>query len=90
MPSINIKKTKNNQAFKCHFPKNIMEETKKEEQKESKENVLEIGEYQIDGPENGNITFDKMTLIATSGAKRIWKVKSMTNKEIIFEIIKFG
>jgi len=67
-----------------------MEETKKEEQKESKENVLEIGEYQIDGPENGNITFDKMTLIATSGAKRIWKVKSMTNKEIIFEIIKFG
>jgi hypothetical protein len=57
---------------------------------ESKENILEVGEYQINGPENGEITFDKMTLHATSGAKRVWKVKSMTNKEIILEIVKFG
>lgn len=62
--------------------------TKEEQKKE--ENVLEVGEYQINGPENGDITFDTMILVATSGAKRIWKVKSMTNKEIIFDIVKFG
>ncbi len=65
-----------------------MEEIKKEEPKQ--ENILEVREYQINGPENGEITFDTMILAATSGAKRIWKVKSMTNKEIIFEIKKFG
>ena len=72
-----------------------MEEATQEKKQEQKteikqENILENGEYQINGPENGDITFDTMILAATSGAKRIWKVKSMTNKEIIFEIKKFG
>jgi len=82
----------NHQAFKCHFIIFCMvdEQVKAKEEQKKQENVLEVGEYQIDGPENGDITFDKMTLVATSGAKRIWKVKSMTNKEIIFEIVKFG
>jgi hypothetical protein len=57
---------------------------------ESLENIMEVGEYQINGPISGEIKFDKMVLKATSGAKRVWKVKSMTNKEIIFEIEKFG
>jgi hypothetical protein len=78
----------NNQAFKYHFPKKYMVETTKEGQ--MIENILEVGEYQINGPDNGEIKFDKMTLAATSGAKRIWKVKSMTAKEIILEIVKFG
>lgn len=78
----------NNQAFKCHLPKKCMMETTKEGQ--IRENILEVGEYQINGPESGEITFDKMTLAATSGAKRVWKVKSMTAKEIILEIVKFG
>jgi len=65
-----------------------MEETIKEEQ--IKSNILEVGEYQIDGPETGEISFHKMTLASTSGAKRIWKVKSITEKEITLEIIKFG
>jgi hypothetical protein len=29
-------------------------------------------------------------LAASSGAKRIWKVKSFTPKEIVLEVIKFG
>jgi hypothetical protein len=78
----------NNQAFKCLLPKKCMAETTKEGQ--TMENILEVGEYQINGPDNGEIKFDKMTLAATSGAKRVWKVKSMTNKEIILEIVKFG
>ena len=57
---------------------------------ESNENILEVGEYQIDGPKSGDIKFETMTLKATSGAKRIWKVKSMTDKEINLEIVKFG
>jgi hypothetical protein len=54
------------------------------------ENILEVGEYQIDGPENGDIAFDKITLRATSGAKRIWKVEKFDQKEIILKVIKFG
>jgi hypothetical protein len=65
-----------------------MEEVKKENYIAS--NILETGEYQIDGPENGDISFDKITLAASSGAKRIWKVKSFTPKEIVLEVIKFG
>lgn len=57
---------------------------------ESQENIIEVGEYQINGPENGEIKFDKITLKATSGAKRIWKVKGITDKRVIFEIEKFG
>ena len=34
-----------------------MEEVKKEEGQ--KANILEVGEYQIDGPENGDISFAK-------------------------------
>jgi len=33
---------------------------------------------------------DKIELHAGSGAKRIWKVKSISQKEIIFEVVKFG
>ena len=58
--------------------------------KESKENILEVGEYQINGPESGDIMIDKITLMSTSGAKRIWKVRSITQKEVIFDVIKFG
>lgn len=66
----------------------MVDEIKKEN--ESNENILEVGEYQIDGPENGDISFDKITLVAASGAKRIWKVKKFDRKEIILEVIKFG
>jgi hypothetical protein len=62
-------------------------EDKKEE---SKENILEVGEYQVNGPENGDISFDKITLKATSGAKRIWKVKTFDQKQIVLEVLKFG
>ncbi|MBS3090954.1 hypothetical protein J4217_00720 [Candidatus Pacearchaeota archaeon] len=55
-----------------------------------KDNILEVGEYQINGPIDGEIKFETLTLIATSGAKRIWKVKSMDEKKIILEIVKFG
>ncbi len=57
---------------------------------ESKENILEIGEYQINGPENGDISFHRITLASASGAKRVWKVKHFSPKEIILEVEKFG
>ena len=67
-----------------------MEHKKEEKKQESQENILEVGEYQINGPENGDISFDKITLKATSGAKRIWKVKTFDQKQIVLEVIKFG
>jgi len=67
-----------------------MEHKKEEKKQESQENILEVGEYQINGPENGDISFDKITLRATSGAKRIWKVKTFDQKNIVLEVIKFG
>ncbi len=65
-------------------------ENPKEVSIEQKKNVLENGEYAIYGPDSGAIEFNTLELQAGSGAKRIWKVKSMTNKEIILEIKKFG
>lgn len=55
-----------------------------------KKNVLENGTYSVYGPDNGDISFDIMELHSGSGAKRIWKVKSMSSEEIIFKIEKFG
>jgi hypothetical protein len=57
---------------------------------EVNQNIIEVGEYQVNGPENGEIKLETMTLSSTSGAKRIWKVKNMTDKEIVFEIVKFS
>ncbi len=60
------------------------------EKKETPKNLLEEGSYTIEGPDNGEIKFDKITLNASSGAKRIWKVQSFSEKEIILKIEKFG
>ncbi len=59
-----------------------------EEQK--KKNLLENGTYEFTGPENGDIFMETLELRSTSGAKRVWKVKSISQKEIAFEIQKFG
>ena len=66
---------------------NSMEKQKKEAKKE---NVLETGSYIFKGPDNGDIQMDLLELNAGSGAKRIWKIKSLTDKEVIFQIVKFG
>ncbi len=57
---------------------------------DEKKNVLEEGDYTLSGPENGDIRIDTLQLNSLSGARRIWKVKSITEKEIIFEIVKFA
>ncbi|MBM3232966.1 hypothetical protein FJZ18_02255 [Candidatus Pacearchaeota archaeon] len=62
----------------------------KETASQEKKNVLENGTYSVYGPDSGEIQFDTLELHAGNGAKRIWKVKSMTAKEIILEIKKFG
>lgn len=61
----------------------------KEEQIKEK-NVLENGTYSVYGPDSGDIMMDKIELHSGAGAKRIWKVKSFSPKEIVFEIEKFG
>lgn len=53
------------------------------------ENLLESGTYKILGKENGDISLDKIKLTTSYGKERIWKVKSITEKEIVLEIIKF-
>ncbi len=65
-------------------------EQSKEVTAEQKKNVLENGTYSVYGPDSGAIEFDTLELHAGNGAKRIWKVKSMTEKEINLEIKKFG
>ncbi|MEI6731248.1 MAG: hypothetical protein WCK90_01055 [archaeon] len=52
--------------------------------------LMEFGKYEFHGPESGDISIDKIVLSAQSGARRIWKVKSMDAKQIIFDVIKFG
>lgn len=61
-----------------------------EEAKKDVKNVLENGTYSVYGPDSGEITFDRIELHAGTGAKRIWKIKSMDQKQIIFEVVKFG
>ena len=51
---------------------------------------METGNYKVAGPESGDFKLETITLHSDSGAKRIWKIKSMTEKEIVLEIIKFG
>ena len=68
-----------------------MDEQKEAEQAPaSKKSVLENGTYSIYGPDNGDIMVDTIELHAGSGAQRIWKVKSITKKEITLEIVKFA
>lgn len=57
---------------------------------EKERNLLELGKYEIYGPDSGDISIDKIELEAHTGAKRVWKVKSIDQKQIILEIEKFG
>lgn len=73
------------------------EKIKKEEIKleetpgnETEKNLLEFGEYRMFGPENGDISIDRIELKSVTGANRIWKVKSIDRKSIVLEVIKFG
>lgn len=52
--------------------------------------LLEFGEYRMFGPENGDISIDRIELKSVTGANRIWKVKSLDKKQIILEVVKFG
>jgi hypothetical protein len=60
------------------------------ENNEADKNLLEAGAYKIHGPDNGDISIDKIELKSVTGAHRIWKVKSLDKKEIVLEVIKFG
>jgi hypothetical protein len=60
------------------------------EEVKDKKNVLENGTYSFYGPDSGDISLDKLELHSGSGAKRVWKVKSFTPKEVVFEIEKFA
>ena len=57
---------------------------------EKKKNILETGTYSMLGPENGDINIDTIELNSESGAKRIWKIRNMSEKEINLDIVKFG
>ncbi len=57
---------------------------------EEKEEVLETGTYKMISPGNGEIKIDKLILEGDNEVKRIWKLKEISKKEAIFEIIKFG
>lgn len=65
------------------------QEIQKKEQKQEP-NLLEFGEYRMFGPENGDISINKIELKSVTGAHRIWKVKSLDQKQIILEVVKFG
>ena len=56
-----------------------------------KENLLESGTYVFKAPENGDISMDILELQSDIGAKRIWRVKSLSKEEIekIKKDIKF-
>lgn len=58
--------------------------------KETEKNLLEFGEYRMFGPDNGDISIDRIELKSVTGATRIWKVKSLDRKQIVLDVIKFG
>lgn len=66
----------------------IKEETKLEIKSENK-TLLESGNYELHAKDEKSIDIDKLELKGTNGSKRIWRLKSITPKEISFEIIKF-
>lgn len=72
--------------------KEVKEEIKVEQapSKETEKNLFEFGEYRMYGPDNGDISIDKIELKSVTGAHRIWKVKSLDKKQIVLEVIKFG
>jgi hypothetical protein len=53
------------------------------------ENLLEAGAYKIHGKGDG-IDIDKIELKGMNGSHRIWKLNSISEKKIIFDIEKFG
>ena len=57
---------------------------------EEAKNILEKGDYEIRGPDNGDIYIDTIELNAGSGAKRIWKVESLSKEKIVLKVVKFG
>jgi hypothetical protein len=67
-------------------------EQKEEDKKDQKkiDTLLEAGQYEMHGPENGEITIDKIELKSVTGAHRIWKVKSIDKKQIVLDVVKFG
>jgi len=63
---------------------------KENKKRKNPKNLLESGEYNILGPENGDISINKIVLQSHTGAKRIWKVKFLDQKQIVLEVEKFG
>lgn len=57
---------------------------------EKQPELLESGSYEIFSPNTGEIKMDTLILHGHNGVKRIWKLKSLDQKEAIFEIRKFG
>ena len=68
----------------------VKEEATPQEGGKIKPNLLEFGEYRMFGPDNGDISIDRIELKSVTGANRIWKIKSLDRKQIIFEVVKFG
>jgi hypothetical protein len=56
---------------------------------EVKKDVLEYGTYEMTGPGKDGILIDELHLKGDQGQKRIWRIKEITPKQVIFEIIKF-
>jgi hypothetical protein len=61
-----------------------------DEKKENLPNTIEAGQYTIYGPDNGEISVDRIELKSITGANRVWKVKSLDKKQIVLEVVKFG
>lgn len=68
-----------------------MEEENKQEENQELKTLVESGKYEIHSSEDGSVLIDKLKLDSDNGeSNRVWKLKSITPKEIIFEIEKFG
>ena len=52
--------------------------------------VLEEGDYVVYSKNDKDIEIGTIELKSPSGSHRIWKVKSMNEKEIVLDIVKFG
>lgn len=52
--------------------------------------IVEEGSYNLIADTNGNFQITHLVLKSGSGAKRVWKVKEISEKDISFAIEKFS
>lgn len=67
-----------------------VEKIEKVKQSIGGDTIVEQGSYNMVADTNGDFKITHLVLKSESGAKRVWKIHEMSEKDISFKIEKFG